>query len=311
MIDLWVEEYILFHQYVRVRAHLRPALLAEKATIRIGPNAWELKQEYISDPVHSDYVLLSFDGLSEQDLKQEAPSIEVTLKGGEVVLIDNFSVEQHVRDPFFSLANEATEYMRNAVSSMHVLEIGSRERDGTYHSPDWVKSGMKYTGTDILSGPNVDVVCDVHELSKHVPNESFDFVYSQWGFEHFANPFVVATEINKVLRLGGEALLLSNQTIGLHDEPWDFWRFSNSAWRALFNAQTGFEILKVAQGDPMHITPRRNAPNHLDHEGSIGCKCTAIWVRKTDHKPLEWPIDPSLVAQDLSNPYPVYLKAAE
>ena len=45
-----------------------------------------------------------------------------------------------------------------------------------------------YVGFDIARGPNVDVVGDAHELSRHFPADHFDAVFALSVFEHLAMP---------------------------------------------------------------------------------------------------------------------------
>ncbi len=56
-------------------------------------------------------------------------------------------------------------------------------------------------------------------------------------------PWMVALEMNKVMNVGGVAFIQSHPSWPLHEEPWDFWRFSKDAWAGLFNAHTGFRML--------------------------------------------------------------------
>jgi SAM-dependent methyltransferase len=133
-----------------------------------------------------------------------------------------------------------------------ILEIGSRARSGTLYR-EFIPAGMSYVGLDILDGPNVDVVGDAHELSRHFAPETFDAAYSIAVFEHLLMPWKAAIELNKVLKPGGVAFIASHQTFNLHEVPWDFWRFSDKAWHALFNKFTGFEILEAQMGERAYI----------------------------------------------------------
>ncbi len=56
-------------------------------------------------------------------------------------------------------------------------------------------------------------------------------------------PWMVSLEMNKVMRDGAVAYIQSHAAFPLHEQPWDFWRFSKEAWRGLFNAHTGFEVI--------------------------------------------------------------------
>jgi hypothetical protein len=122
-----------------------------------------------------------------------------------------------------------------------VLEVGSRARSGnTYRH--LVHPDVEYIGMDIAAGPNVDVVGDAHHLSRHVDGP-FDTVFSISVWEHLVMPWMVSLEMNKVMKLGGLAYIQSHAAYPLHEQPWDFWRFSKQAWRGLFNAHTGFEVV--------------------------------------------------------------------
>ncbi len=86
-----------------------------------------------------------------------------------------------------------------------MLEIGSRNVSGPVRR-DMFPNAVEYVGIDVREGENVDVVGDVHELSKLVPNNHFDIVYSISVFEHLLFPWKAALEINKALKPGGHVM---------------------------------------------------------------------------------------------------------
>jgi hypothetical protein len=134
-----------------------------------------------------------------------------------------------------------------------LLEIGSRARSGASYK-DWFSEITRYLGTDITDGPNVDVVCDAHSLSRSV-SDQFDFVFSMATFEHLRMPWKVAIEMNRATKVGAQALIISHAAWPLHEEPWDFFRFSRESWRGLFNAHTGFKIVDAQYQYPAQIIP--------------------------------------------------------
>lgn len=86
---------------------------------------------------------------------------------------------------------------------MSVLEIGSREVTGASNARKEF-SKAEYVGFDYYPGDNVDIVGDAHKLSSYFENgKQFDIVFSSAVFEHFAMPWIVATEIAKILKVGG------------------------------------------------------------------------------------------------------------
>jgi SAM-dependent methyltransferase len=144
-----------------------------------------------------------------------------------------------------------------------VLEIGSRARSGNSYR-GWFSAAREYVGVDVTDGPGVDIVADAHELSRHVTG-TFDFAFSLAVFEHLLMPWKVALELNKVLRTGGRAMIISHAGFPLHEEPWDFFRFSREAWQGLFNAHTGFRLV-----DAQYEYPARIIPDYAHDGGAAG-----------------------------------------
>ena len=131
------------------------------------------------------------------------------------------------------------------------LEIGSRARSGNSYR-HMVDASVEYVGLDITSGTNVDIIGDAHHLSRYVKGQ-FDFIFSISVFEHLLMPWMTALEMNKIMKVGGIAYIQSHPAWPLHEEPWDFWRFSKDAWHGLFNGHTGFRLIDSQYGMGAHI----------------------------------------------------------
>ncbi|MDX2237139.1 MAG: methyltransferase domain-containing protein [Hyphomonadaceae bacterium] len=170
-----------------------------------------------------------------------------------------------------------------------ILDVGGRQRSRIDRKA--VFRDNEVIVVDILSGPNVDVVADAHSLSRHFAPETFEFVTSVSVFEHLAMPWKVAIELNAIMKTGGYALIHSHQTLGIHDAPWDFWRFSDEAWRAIFNSNTGFEIIDVAMGHPQFILPFLWRPDKENAERSAGFESSLALVRKVGPATESWKTD--------------------
>ena len=112
------------------------------------------------------------------------------------------------------------------------------------------------------------------------PPEHFDAFVSVSVFEHLLTPWAVVCEINHVLKPGGLGFVLSHQTVGLHDQPSDFWRFSDQAWRAMFNVTTGFEIVQTIMDHAQHVLPILFRPGNENKEQAAGYEASAVMVRK-------------------------------
>ncbi|GAC1346712.1 MAG: hypothetical protein NVSMB18_29670 [Acetobacteraceae bacterium] len=137
-----------------------------------------------------------------------------------------------------------------------VLEIGARQV-GVYsslHAPRFAPE-CRFIGADIHPAPGVDLVVDAHRLSTKVTPGSLTGVFSMAVMEHLAAPWVIAAEINRVLKPGGLTLHLLPHAYPAHEQPNDFWRMSDDALRILFGPATGFEVLEAGMGVPVQIVP--------------------------------------------------------
>lgn len=150
---------------------------------------------------------------------------------------------------FVSLVNE---------NQLRVLEIGSRiVSPGSVSKRQLFPNAASYTGFDYYPDDNTDVVGDAHQLSSYFDGRRFDAIFSLSVFEHLAMPWLVAKEVNQLLEVGGITLHMTHNAWPIHEQPWDFWRFSDEALKVLFSPALGFEILKVGYFEPARI--------YLDH----------------------------------------------
>ena len=140
----------------------------------------------------------------------------------------------------------------NNIPDANVLEIGSRNEAGHVQKGRFT-SAKEYVGFDYYPGGNVDVVGDAHKLSRYLPHEHFDAVYSNSVFEHLAMPWKVVLEMNKVMKTGGLVFINTHPAYPPHNRPWDFWRFQESSFSTLLNAKTGFRIIDCENGEPASL----------------------------------------------------------
>lgn len=147
---------------------------------------------------------------------------------------------------------------------LSILEIGSRivgDASGDFRRnfPD----AGKYIGFDIHPAPGVDVVGDAHALSSLVGEGAVDAVFSLSVLEHLAMPWIIAAEINRVLKPGGYVFHSTPQTWPLHETPNDFWRFSDHGLQILFGPFFGFEVVEATMINPVTIYPEHREGPHL------------------------------------------------
>lgn len=169
---------------------------------------------------------------------------------------------------------------------IRILEIGSREVTGKSDARKRF-SNAEYIGFDFYPGPNVDIVGDAHQLSRYFVDQQFDIIYSSAVFEHFAMPWLVATEIVKLLKLGGIIFVETHFSYGSHERPWHFFQFSDMALRVLFSPALGIECIEAGASNPIVGRFSALADNNLKFAPIQGLYCHSDFlgrkVRDVDH----------------------------
>jgi SAM-dependent methyltransferase len=140
-----------------------------------------------------------------------------------------------------------------------VLELGTKRSIPTRSTKhdDFIPHAGQYLGTDIEAGIDVDIVADVHCLTRVTGVEQFDVIISCSTFEHLKYPHLAAHEIMKALKVGGLLFIQTHQTFPLHAYPFDYFRFSREALSGLFGTKMGFHVIATDYEFPVRLyTPR-------------------------------------------------------
>ncbi len=220
-------------------------------------------------------------------------TLKLNFKSNASVSIANLG--SVTNDPAHALVARFQAMIRDRPAG-HLLEVGSRARSGVTRS-DLAPPGWDYSGLDILAGPNVDTVGDAHRLSSLYPARHFDAVMSFSVLEHLLMPWKFVVELNRVLKPGALGVFTTHQCWPLHDQPWDFWRFSDKAWAGLLNAATGFEIIDAQMGEHCYIVAAKCHPAVAFDGGSAGGLASFVLFRKTGETALDWPVDLNAITE--------------
>lgn len=101
-----------------------------------------------------------------------------------------------------------------------------------------------HTGCDVVqsSERRVDIICPATSIP--VPDASFDTVLCTQVIEHVADHQALLREAHRVLRSNGVLILSGPMYWHLHEEPHDFFRFTEYGLRHLLE-KTGFDSLEI------------------------------------------------------------------
>lgn len=164
-------------------------------------------------------------------------------------------------------------YEKGNKKGMKILEIGSREVTGKSDARERLDQAT-YVGFDYYAGNNVDIVGDAHKLSSYFKEgEQFDIIFCSACFEHFAMPWIVATEIAKLLKIGGEVIVETHFSFVTHERPWNFFQFSDMGLKVLFSPALGFECIDVGMSNPIVGRFSSLADRYLRYKPLLGLYC--------------------------------------
>ena len=102
----------------------------------------------------------------------------------------------------------------------------------------------EYIRLDMTPSPGVDIVGSIYAIP--MMNDSVDTVVCTQVLEHVTRPNDAAKEIFRVLRTGGYAIVTVPQMNELHEEPNDYFRYTNYGLVSLFET-AGFHVVEINQ----------------------------------------------------------------
>lgn len=124
----------------------------------------------------------------------------------------------------------------------------------------------EYHSLDIEKVPGVDFVADVRDMSMLTP-ESYDTVLSTEVLEHVPEPGQMVAAVNRILKPHGKFILTVPYLSRLHDEPFDYYRYTKHGLQFLLE-RYGFRVIE--------IVPTGSLFSFLGHQASTAIVC-GLW----------------------------------
>lgn len=157
-----------------------------------------------------------------------------------------------------------------------VLDIGSQDVNGSYRQ---LFAGTKatYTGLDMCTGKNVDIVPKDPYNWEEIVDESFDFIISGNAFEHIEFPWLTIKEIEKKLKPKGFTCIIAPFALVEHRYPTDCYRYFSDGFIALAK----WANLKVVESTVGGIPKGTTDPKWLDKDQNYDD--TMLIAMKTDN----------------------------
>lgn len=88
-----------------------------------------------------------------------------------------------------------------------------------------------------------DIVADIHEMNKVIPEFRYDAILCTELSEHTRTPMVAVEQMRKALKPGGLLLASTPFIIPYHPDPRDYWRMTAEGWSILMERFSQVEIV--------------------------------------------------------------------
>jgi SAM-dependent methyltransferase len=130
----------------------------------------------------------------------------------------------------------ATNLSREEIQGKSVIEVGSKDVNGSLRSYVESRDPAEYVGVDIEMGPGVDILCSAEDIIEKFGKETFDIVISTELIEHVKDWRKVISNFKNICIPGG-IILITTRSYGFkyHGYPHDFWRYELSDIKNIFS----------------------------------------------------------------------------
>lgn len=103
-----------------------------------------------------------------------------------------------------------------------------------------------YHGLDKFpTTPSVTYEADIQNMSI-IADQSYDVALCIEVLEHVPNPRLAIREVRRILRLGGNAIITVPHLSRLHDEPYDYYRYTKYGLEYLLSSE-GLKVIQLVK----------------------------------------------------------------
>jgi ubiquinone/menaquinone biosynthesis C-methylase UbiE len=144
---------------------------------------------------------------------------------------------------FYYLINDIRGYLGKVPQNATLIDVCC----GTKPYQQFVDKSVKYIGVDLdAANENVDIVSSAYKINLEA--DMADYVVSFQGLEHLEEPYLMIKEAYRLLKPGGEICLTFPMSEHLHEEPYDFFRYTEHGISYLLKKAGFDEIQIIRQG---------------------------------------------------------------
>lgn len=142
---------------------------------------------------------------------------------------------------FYYLINDIRGYLGKVPQDATLVDVCC----GTKPYQQFVDKSVKYIGVDVDSAnDNVDIVSSAYSIN--LAGNMADYVVSFQGLEHLEEPYSMIAEAYRLLKPGAEICLTFPMSEHLHEEPYDFFRYTEHGISYLLK-KAGFDDIRVVR----------------------------------------------------------------
>lgn len=173
----------------------------------------------------------------------------------------DLNAELSLKHPLFLqnyfLINDIKKFLQSFKNNSVIVDIGC----GTKPYLEFVDKSSQYIGVDIDSeNENVDIVSSVYDID--LPSDMADYVVSFQVMEHLEEPSLMLNEAYRILKPNGELYLTFPMSEELHEEPYDFFRYTEHGIRHLLK-KAGFNDIEIMRQGTSAANLGRRISNKL------------------------------------------------